>query len=384
MKANRLTRTDSGEHKVSEFLAGKGERKNIIELTIQIGAIFVMVLWCFRIIEPFVLILMWGVILAIALEPVFNKLVRALGNSRKLAATLLVIVMISILVVPTVLLTDSLLGGAQALVDASESGELEVPPPPAGVAEWPLIGERVFELWQKAATNLPAVLQEFSTQIRAVGAWILETVTGTGLGILQFIIAFIISGVILTNFKKGRAHTHSLTNRLAPRQGEEFADIMVTTIRNVALGIVGISLLQTALLSIGFLAIGLPAAGLAALTVLILCIIQIGPGLVAIITIIYAFSALDTLPASLFTIWTVLATMCDSVLKPLVFGRGSSVPMLVIFLGAIGGMVAYGIIGLFVGAVVLALGFKLYMAWLDDAPPPSTAEESGEADQQPS
>jgi predicted PurR-regulated permease PerM len=352
---------------VTEFLAGKNERKNIIELTIQLGAIFVMVLWCFRIIEPFVLVVMWGVILAVALEPVFNKLARLLADSRKLAATLLVLVLISALVVPAVLLTDSLLGGAQALIDASESGELEIPPPPASVAEWPLIGERTFALWQKAATNLPAVLQEFSVQIKAVGAWILDTVTGTGLGILQFIVAFIISGVILTNYQKGKAHTRSLTHRLAPRQGEEFADIMVTTIRNVALGIVGVSLFQTALLSIGFLAIGLPAAGLAALAVMVLCIIQVGPGLVSIIAIIYAFSALDAVPASLFTIWTVLATMCDSVLKPLVFGRGSTVPTLVIFLGAIGGMVAYGIIGLFVGAVVLALGFKLYMAWLDDA-----------------
>jgi predicted PurR-regulated permease PerM len=352
---------------VTEFLAGKNERKNIIELTIQLGAIFVMVLWCFRIIEPFVLVVMWGVILAVALEPVFNKLTGLLGDSRKLAATLLVLVLISALVVPTVLLTDSLLGGAQALIDASESGELEVPPPPAGVAEWPLIGERTFALWQKAATNLPAVLQEFSVQIKAVGAWILDTVTGTGLGILQFIVAFIISGVILTNYQKGKAHTRSLANRLAPRQGEDFSNIMVTTIRNVALGIVGVSLFQTALLSMGFLAIGLPAAGLAALAVMVLCVIQVGPSLVSIIAIGYAFSTLDAVPATLFTIWTVLATMCDSVLKPLVFGRGSTVPMLVIFLGAIGGMVAYGIIGLFVGAVVLALGFKLYMAWLDDA-----------------
>lgn len=343
------------------------QSRKVIELTIQIGAILVMVLWCFRIIEPFVLIVMWGLILAIALEPVFVKLAASMGERKKLAATLLVLIMISVVVVPTVLLTDSLLGGAQAIVNASETGELEVPPPPASVAEWPLIGERVFNLWQQAATNLPAVLEQFSSQIKAIGAWILNTVTGTGLGILQFIVAFIISGVLLTNYQKGQSHTRSLARRLAPRQGEEFTDIMVTTIRNVALGIVGVSLLQTALLSIGFLLIGLPGAGLAALAVLVLCIIQVGPGLVSLIAIIYAFSALDTLPASLFTIYAILATMCDSVLKPLVFGRGSSVPMLVIFLGAIGGMVAYGIIGLFVGAVVLALGFKLYIAWLDEA-----------------
>jgi predicted PurR-regulated permease PerM len=266
------------------------------------------------------------------------------------------------------------------LVNARESGDLNVPPPPAAVAEWPLVGERIFDLWQRAATNLPALLEEFSTQITAIGAWILNTVTGTGLGILQFIVSFIVSGAILTNYQKGRLHTRSLASRLAPRQGEGFADIAVTTIRNVAVGIVGISLLQTALLSVGFLVIGLPAAGLAALAVLVLCIIQVGPGIVALISIFYAFSALDTLPASLFTIWAILVTMSDSILKPLVFGRGSTVPMLVIFLGAIGGLMAYGIIGLFVGAIVLSLGFKIYMAWLDDVPENPAEDAEPEAD----
>jgi predicted PurR-regulated permease PerM len=365
---------------MSDLLSEKTFQKRAIELTIQIGAIVVMVLWCFKIIEPFVLIVMWGVILAIALEPVFNRLTTMLGNSRKLAATLLVLVMIAALVIPAVLLTDSLLVGAQALFNASESGDLSVPPPPAAVSEWPLVGERIFALWQQAATNLPELLEEFSAQIQAIGAWILQTVTGTGLGILQFIVSFIVTGVILTNYQNGRKHTRSLANRLAPRQGEGFSDIAVTTIRNVALGIVGVSLLQTALLTVGFLVIGLPAAGLAALAVLVLCIIQVGPGIVALISIIYAFSALDTLPASVFTIWAILVTMSDSVLKPLVFGRGSSVPMLVIFLGAIGGLMAYGIIGLFVGAIVLALGFKIYMAWLDDAPENAAEDAEPEAE----
>ena len=159
----------------------------------------------------------------------------------------------------------------------------------------------------------------------------------------------------------------TLINRLVPRRGKEFVDLSTSTVRNVALGIVGVSILQTTLLSIGFIAIDLPAAGLAALAVLILCIIQVGPGLVSIGAIIYAWSTLGTVGATIFTIWTLVMTMGDGAVKPLVFGRGAAVPTLVIFLGAIGGMVAYGIIGLFVGAVVLSLGYKLYIAWLADS-----------------
>jgi predicted PurR-regulated permease PerM len=339
-------------------------RKRIIDLAIQLGVLFALLSWCFDIIRPFVLIVIWAGIVAVALHPIFERLSGWLGGSRKLSATLLVLILIAILVVPAVLLTESLLGGAQALADA---GELQIPPPPETVAGWPLVGPKIYDLWGQAANNLPAMLNEFTPQVKAVGAWLLETVTGTGVGLLQFIASFIIAGILLTASQKGRGATEKLVNRLVPRRGKEFVDLATGTVQNVAVGIVGVSILQTTLLSIGFVAIGLPAAGLAALVVLILCIIQVGPGLVVIPAIIYAFSSLDTGPAVIFTIWTVVMTLSDSVLKPLVFGRGAAVPTLVIFLGAIGGMVSYGIIGLFVGAVVLSLGYKLYMAWLDDA-----------------
>ena len=282
---------------------------------------------------------------------------------------------------PTVLLTESLLTGARALADTG--GDLNIPPPAESVREWPVIGERVYENWLRATTNLPAVIKEFEPQIKLAGAWILETVTGTGLGILQFIVAFIISGVLLVNADKGERAAKALAHKLAPYKGAEFAHLANSTIRNVALGIVGISILQASLLSLGFLAIDLPAAGLAALIALVLAIIQIGPTIVSITAIAYAFSALDTFPAVLFTIWTVIVTMGDGVLKPFVFGRGGAAPTLVIFLGAIGGMVAYGIIGLFVGAVVLALGYNLYQAWLlegSKAQAPTVTTENAAAD----
>ena len=343
-------------------------QKPVLEMAIKLGVVFVMILWCFRIIEPFVLLIAWGVIVAVALYPVFSKTRDALGGRTKLAATLLTLMLVSTLIVPTVMLTESLLDGAQALVDAGESGELVIPPPPAEVRDWPLIGDRTHDVWRRAATNFESVAREFAPQVKLAGAWVVDTVTGTGLGILQFIIAFIISGIMLTGADKWVQKSESFAARLAPNRGKEFNQLTSSTIRNVALGIVGVSILQATLLTIGFLAIGLPAAGLVSLIALVLCIVQIGPGLVSIGAIVWAFMNIDPVMATLFTVWTIPATVCDSVLKPLVFGRGASVPTLVIFLGAIGGMVAYGIIGLFVGAVVLSLGFKMYEAWLNEPP----------------
>jgi len=344
-------------------------QRRVIELAIRLGVLLVLILWCFTIIEPFVLIIAWGVIVAVALHPVFAKTAAVLGGRNKLAAFLYAATLVAILVVPAYLLTESLLASVQVLTETVETGDLHIPAPPESVAGWPLIGEKFYGFWKEAAENLPKVLEDFAPQIKSFGARLLNTVTGTGLTILQFIISFVIAGVFLATADTGDKAAQALAVRLAGNRGPEFANLASGTIRNVALGIVGVSLVQTALLALGFLVIGLPGAGFWALITLILCIVQIGPTLVALPAIIYVFSTADTLPASIFAIWTFVMMICDSFLKPLVFGRGAAVPTLVIFLGAIGGMLSYGIIGLFVGAVVLSVGYKLYEAWLVQTPP---------------
>ena len=332
-----------------------------VELAIRLGALFVLLYWCFILIEPFILMVLWGVVVAIALLPVFQRLSVGFGQRPRLAATTLIATLIAVLVVPAIMLTESLIVSTQAL---SDSGGLTLMAPPEQVAQWPLIGARVFDIWQRAATNLPDVLDDFEPQIRAMGSWLLDTVANTGIGILQFLASFVIAGILLAYSAKGAAIAAMLANRLVGKRGGEFAELCSRTIRNVALGIVGVSILQAAGLGLGFLVIDLPGAGLLALLALVLCIVQIGPGLVSIPAIIYVFWTVDTLPAVVFAIWTLVMTMADGVLKPLIFSRGATVPAVIIFLGAIGGLLAYGIIGLFLGAVILSFGYKLYEAWL--------------------
>ena len=343
-------------------------QKHVIELTIRLGVLFALIFWCFTIIKPFVLVMIWGIIVAIALYPALIRLAGVLGGREKPASIVLVLLLITILVVPTILLTDSLVNGAQVLANAGDNGDFHIPPPPKSISTWPLIGASIYSSWQKATTNLPALLTDFMPQIKALGSWALGTVASMGLTILQFVASFFIAGVFWANANTGKQATVALATRLAGGRGTEFASLASGTIRNVAMGIVGISILQTAMLSAGYLAIGLPGAGLLALLTLILCIVQIGPTLIAVPAIIYVFSTADTTPATLFAIWTFGMMISDNFLKPIVFGRGAAVPTLVIFIGTLGGMLAYGIIGLFVGAVVLSVGYKLYEAWLMNTP----------------
>jgi predicted PurR-regulated permease PerM len=341
-------------------------QREIIEIAVRLGLLFVLITWCFRLIAPFTLTVAWGVIVAIALYPSFKKLAALVGGRENMAAIFITLFLIGILVIPAILLTESLLTGSRALADAGLAGELKVSPPPASVAEWPLIGDEVFGFWQHASENLPQLLGEYAPQLRAVGGWLLDTVVGSGLGLLKILVSFVIAGVLLTAAEKSEAATNAIASRLAGDRGPGFAALTTGTIRNVAIGIVGVSAVQAVLLGLGFLLIGLPAAGLLALVALVLCIIQVGPAPVSLLAIIYVFSTADTLPAVVFTIWTLVVSLLDSVLKPMVFGRGAQVPTLVIFLGAIGGMLAHGIIGLFIGAIVLSLGYKLYEAWLQE------------------
>lgn len=350
--------------------------KNAIEAAIRIGILVLLAGWCFKIVEPFVIAIIWGIIIAVAIYPLFRKLQHALGDRRKLAATVITLLALAIIIVPTVMLAGSLVESTEALTTGLREGTLKVPPPNESVADWPFVGEHTFKIWLLASTNLEAALEQMSPQIKVVGGWLLETAAGAGAGILQFIISIIIAGVLLATAQGGRGVTVSLTSRLAGHKGPEFADIAGATVRSVAQGVLGVALIQALAAGIGMLAIGVPGAGLWALLVLLLAVMQLPPLLILGPVAIYVFSAYDTVPAVLFLIWALIVSVSDSFLKPMFLGRGVDVPMLVILLGAIGGMIMSGIIGLFVGAVVLALGYKLLMTWLSETGRETKAVES--------
>ena len=259
-----------------------------------------------------------------------------------------------------------------------EGADLKVPPPPEGIGDWPVVGESAEDLWKGAMGNLEATIVKFQPQIVGLAKWLLNTFLGIAGGLLMFAISIIIAGVLMASAKSCGTMARRLTVRLAGEHGEEIVGITVQTIRSVVKGIIGVSIVQALLAGMGFAVAGIPAAGLWAFLCLVLAIIQIGIGPVVLLVIIYAFYTMGKLSAVLLTVWLVVVTASDGPMKAVIFGRGASVPMLVIFLGAIGGFIAIGFLGLFIGAVVLSVGYKLFEAWLQESAGSAAAAQATE------
>jgi predicted PurR-regulated permease PerM len=251
-----------------------------------------------------------------------------------------------------------------------KDGTLDLPPPPAGVADWPIIGTRLYDLWTTASNDVAKVVQQFAPQIKAALPKLLSATAGLGFTVLQFVLSIVVAGLLLANAPAAAKAARALFVRIFEEKGPEYHELVTSTVRSVTSGILGVAIIQTVGAGLGFLVFGLPGAGLWTVIFLIGAVLQLGL-LVMIPAIIYMFAIAGTTKAIIFAIWCIIVGAGDAVLKPLMLGRGATVPMAVVFLGAIGGFVAMGIIGLFVGAIVLSVGYKLFLAWVE----PETVEK---------
>jgi predicted PurR-regulated permease PerM len=340
---------------------------NHFEISIQIGLAALLVFGCLLILRPFVPLILWGTIIAIASYPTFLKSKRVLHGRRTLAAALWTLLLLAVLIAPLILLGESLVEGAQPLVSNLRNGTLSVPPPPLTVKTWPLIGVAFFNAWSAASQNLTDFLMRFAPQLKSALPVILAATAGFGSTLLQFLLAILLSGVLLANADPAYKVTRSMVIRLFGEQGPEYQQLVGSTIRSVTFGVLGVAVIQTALASLGFLVVGLPGASVWAMVFLFAAIVQIG-AIVLLPAVIYVFAVATTTKAVIFLIWCIIVGLIDNVLKPILLGRGSAVPMAVIFLGVIGGFMAMGIVGLFVGAIILSVGYKLFLAWIHGRP----------------
>lgn len=342
-----------------------GPVRTAIEIAVYLLLIFAIVVYCLRIVAPFIPFLLWGTVIAVAVYTPFLRLRKACGDRNKLAVFIFAVIGLSIIVIPTWMLAGSLLGSAQHLVGALEAGQFELPAPGDGVKEWPLVGERLYQSWLAASQNLEGWLELHSEQLKSLTSGLLKQVAGIGMSVVQFIAATLVAAAMLANDTATKAMIRRFAQRLVRDRADEFLNLSTATIRSVAMGVLGVAFIQALAGGIGMALAGVPGAGLWALFILILAIAQLPPLLVLLPAIIYVFSTGDsTVVAVVFTVWSVFVSFSDALLKPLLLGRGVEAPMLVILLGAIGGMLYAGIIGLFLGAVILALGYKLFEAWL--------------------
>ncbi|HET6374670.1 MAG TPA: AI-2E family transporter [Methylocella sp.] len=339
-----------------------------VEMTVHLGFIGFLCYWSYVLISPFLPIIVWSVVLTVALYPIFDWLARLLGGRRRLAAALLTFVGLLVVIGPVTWLGLGLIDGLKSLIERLDSGKL-IPPPPEDIKAWPLVGEELFEYWSLASTNARSALASLLPQLQPLGEILLAMISSAGTGMLYFLISVIIAGFLLTPGPQLVVATKKLARKIDSVHGEDFVELARTTIRAVSRGVIGISVLQAVVAGAGMSLAGVPGASLLTLAILVLGIIQIGPLLVLIPLVIWGWTTMTTGTALAFTVCMAGVSVMDNFIKPYVLTRGIAAPKLVTLIGVIGGILAYGIAGLFVGPVVLAVAWDLANAWVYDRTP---------------
>ncbi len=345
-----------------------------IDVFIQLILLGGLLLWCGLILAPFSSIIIWAIIMAVALHPVHIRLSTRLGNRRGVSATLMVMTGIAIVMVPGYFTGQSLYRTASSMKAHMSKELMQVPQLPLDWHTGAGVKKFIADRWPADDGALAELVQQFGPELRDAGLYILGSLGTFGMDLMKFLASILLAGVVLAYYGPGRDAANGFFIRAIGPRGPGLVVMAAATVRNVAKGILGVALIQTTILSIGLFVAQVPAAGFLALLGLILAIVQIGVGPVAIGAVVYAWATMDTLPAILLTIWMVITTLSDNILRPILLGHGAPAPTAVIFLGAIGGFLLSGIIGLFTGAVILSIGYRLMLEWVGSGHGPAPAD----------
>jgi predicted PurR-regulated permease PerM len=347
---------------------------NIYDTSIRLVFLALIVGWCLLILLPFTSIILWGFILGIAFTPLHSKLVKVMRGKPRLASLIIVLACLAIFIVPAWFILDSLIDNVKKLKASFLAGSLSLPPPSGSVKTWPIIGEKIYEIWYLASTDIGQLITKYQSELAGVGGKIAKGILSVGGGILQLFVALVIAGVLLS-IENTSESVRKFARKLAGSRGDEFADVIKITVGNVVKGVLGVAFIQATFVGIGFFLAGVPYAGIWTLLVFLLGVLQIPPVPVLILVIVYLFSEKSIVAAAAWSLYLLLAGLSDNILKPILLGQGAPVPMLVIFLGVIGGFTLSGFIGLFTGAIVMSIGYKLFITWINTSP---AADNHGE------
>ncbi|UFW52676.1 MULTISPECIES: AI-2E family transporter [Bradyrhizobium] len=337
---------------------------DVIQLVIRLGLLALLIIWTFLIIKPFVPILTWSAVLAVAFYPAFSWLARCLGGRPRTAAALLTLVTLGIVIGPAAWLGFGAVEAIKDIAGQIGSGELRLHAAPEQIKGWPLVGPQLYEFWNLASTNIRTVLREVAPYLKPLAGMMLSFAGNTGIGMLEFLLSVFVAGLLLPFGPQLVAAIRGFLVRVVPEQSEHFLELAGATIRAVAQGVIGVAIVQAFFAGIGFKLAGLSIAGLLAVIVLLLSIVQIGAFLVLFPVVIWIWTDKDVTTALLLTLYLVVVGLLDNILKPLVMGRGLTTPTLVILIGVIGGTLSHGILGLFIGPIILSVAWELAAAWI--------------------
>jgi predicted PurR-regulated permease PerM len=341
-----------------------------MDVLIRITLIGALALLCYRIFSPFLTLTVWSIILAVTLYPFHQWLARGV-KKQWLASTIVIVIGLVVIIVPVAWLVNSFADSTRGFIHAVQQNTLQIPPPRAGIESWPLVGRKIYAGWSSAHSDLPGFVQGMQPKIGDLAQRALAMVASLGKGLLLFVASFIVAGILMAYGKGAAGAGRGIFVRVAgASRGEALFKLTTSTIRAVASGIIGIAFIQALLTGVALMIAGVPAPGILAIIVLVLAIAQLPAVIVTIPAIIWIWSSgqYSATAAIVHTIILLVVGLADNVLKPLMLGRGVEVPMPIMLLGALGGMATGGILGMFVGATLFALGHQLFMGWLKETP----------------
>ena len=338
--------------------------EEVIHIAIRLALLAGLIYWSFVLLSPFIPILLWSVVLAVALYPAYDWLRIHLGNRPGIAALFVTLTVLAVFLGPAAWLGIGLVEGLRSITDQLTSGSLTIPTPPDSVKNWPVIGATLHEYWQMASVNLESVFRELAPYLKPLAGPVLAIAGSAGTGTLMFLVAVVISGFLYPSGPMLAAAGGRALTRIIADRSESFLALAGATIRTVLQGVIGVAVIQALLAGFVLKVAGVPNASVLAFVIMVLGIIQIGSLPILLPVVIWIWMVKDVGPAVLITIFLAIVGISDNALKPVFMGRGLSTPVIVIFIGVIGGTLAHGIVGLFIGPIILAVAWELMMAWI--------------------
>ena len=354
-----------------------------------LGVFFIagLVVICLWILRPFLPAIVWAATLVIATWPIMRRVEARLWGRRSLAVTAMTGVLLILFVAPFWLAIGTILANTDQIAGwLGTITSMQFPPPPAWLGEVPIIGERAVQAWQKAAeAGGREALEHIRPYAGTITQWFIAAAGDAGMVLLQFLLTVLVAAIMYAQGERAATAVVRFGKRLAGARGQQAVVLAGQAIRGVALGVVVTAFIQAAIGSVALLVTGVPYAGILCAIMFMLCIAQLGPALVLIPAVIWMFANGSSLAAVFLLVCSVVAIGADNVLRPLLIRKGVDLPLLLILVGVIGGLIAFGLIGIFLGPTVLAVGYTLLSAWVaeidgpgDVIPSPDRVKSQGD------
>jgi predicted PurR-regulated permease PerM len=332
----------------------------------NLGWIIVLVLLggCLLVLRPFVSALLWAVVLCFSSWPIYRRLLRLLGNRRTLAALLMTLAMVLIVLLPFLIIVPTLAGNVTELTTAARRWTEEGPPnPPAWLVKVPVIGQKATDYWQSMAADTAKRWTEARRFIEPVSAWLLKGGLALGAGLIELALSIFIAFFLFRDGVSTAKRLTTVVERIGGERGMHLLTVASNTVRGVVYGILGTALVQAVMAGVGFAIAGVPGAGLLALLTFFLSVVPMGPPLIWLPAALWLFNQGSNVWGLFMLIWGVGISSIDNIVKPWLISQGSNLPFLLILFGVLGGALAFGFIGVFLGPTLLAVGFRLMEEW---------------------